>query len=265
MPKKYLRYVVCLALIIGCLTSVNAVTDAELEALEKQIEQQEVEEKNQAEVEAKRKAEEKRIAEAESKKKRLDELEKKQRQEELRLLEAERAKLKEEKRELEKARQVELEQKREEEEAKRLLLEEQKRQKEEAVRSVVTLVFFRNQGSVFDGDSALISHNNSQIGSLHSKAFFIYTVPPGKQTFSVVIFKNWTTKKEFEFMPSKTYFIMAAIDWTSVHLTLESVGSEVINELKNTGSIKPQDVLKDFGLSENSEINDLSMPDPLKI
>ncbi len=45
----------------GHQTSVTAVTDAELEALEKQIEQQEVE--------AKRKAEEKRKAKVEAKRK----------------------------------------------------------------------------------------------------------------------------------------------------------------------------------------------------
>ncbi len=49
------------------MTSVNAVTDAELEALEKQIEQQEVEEKRQAEEEAKRIAEENRKLKAEKK------------------------------------------------------------------------------------------------------------------------------------------------------------------------------------------------------
>jgi septal ring factor EnvC (AmiA/AmiB activator) len=54
---KYLSLIVCLVLMVGYLTSVQAVTDAELEALEKQIEQQEAEEKQQAELEVKRKAE----------------------------------------------------------------------------------------------------------------------------------------------------------------------------------------------------------------
>jgi len=46
-----------LILTVGYLSHVHAVTDAELEALEKQIEQQEVEEKQKADAEAKRKAE----------------------------------------------------------------------------------------------------------------------------------------------------------------------------------------------------------------
>ncbi len=46
-----------LMLAVGYLTSVQAVTDAELDALEKQLEQQELEEKQQAELEVKRKAE----------------------------------------------------------------------------------------------------------------------------------------------------------------------------------------------------------------
>ena len=109
----------------GHQTSVTAVTDAELEALEKQIEQQETEEKRQveaeakrkAEEEAKRKAEEKRKAEAEAEKKRLTELEK-QLQEEQRQLE-EQKRLEEEKRKAEEARLVELERQRREEEAKK--------------------------------------------------------------------------------------------------------------------------------------------------
>ncbi len=50
----------CLVLTSSYLTSVNAVTDEELEALEKQIEQQEAEEKKQVEDEAKRKADAKK-------------------------------------------------------------------------------------------------------------------------------------------------------------------------------------------------------------
>lgn len=62
---------ICFLLSVFSLTYVAAVTDAELEALEKQIEQQEAEEKKQAkaEAEAKRKAEEKRQAEKEQKRK----------------------------------------------------------------------------------------------------------------------------------------------------------------------------------------------------
>jgi hypothetical protein len=40
-PMKSLNLIVCLILTVGYHTPVQAVTDAELEALEKQIEQQE--------------------------------------------------------------------------------------------------------------------------------------------------------------------------------------------------------------------------------
>jgi len=118
-----------LILTVGYLSPVQAVTDAELEALEKQIEQQEVEEKKQAEAkerkraeaETKRKAEEKRKAEAEVEQKRLEE---------------EKNKLEQEKRNLEEARQAELDRKRQEEEQKKLVeqkrIEEEKRKEEEA-------------------------------------------------------------------------------------------------------------------------------------
>jgi formylglycine-generating enzyme required for sulfatase activity len=118
--------IVCLIFIAGYLPPVTAVTDAELEALEKQIEQQEVEEKQQAEAEAKRKAEQKRKAEE----KRLSELEKHRLEEEQKRLEEARSKREEEKRKLEQARQAELERKRQEEE-KRLVEEETKRKEEE--------------------------------------------------------------------------------------------------------------------------------------
>jgi len=87
---KSLSLIVCLIIMIGQINHVEAVTDAELEALEKQIEEQEVDEKKKAKEEVKRKAEEKRKAKAEAEKKRLVELEKKQRQEEARFAEIER-------------------------------------------------------------------------------------------------------------------------------------------------------------------------------
>ena len=59
--------IVCLILTVVYPIDVPAVSDAELEALEKQIDQLEVEEKEQAE--AKRKVEQKRKAEAETKRK----------------------------------------------------------------------------------------------------------------------------------------------------------------------------------------------------
>ena len=94
---KSLNLIAYLILMVGHIPTVIAVTDAELEALEKQLEQQEMEAKRKAEAEAKRKAEEeeKRLAEqqAEEKKKqeaeekRLDELEKQLIEKERRLAE----------------------------------------------------------------------------------------------------------------------------------------------------------------------------------
>ena len=101
-----------LVLTVGHLTHVTAVTDAELEALEKQIEQLEVEEKEQAEAEAKRKVEQKRKAEAEAKRK--AEVEAKKQAEEKRKQEAEEKRLAEE------------ETKRKEEEVKKRAEEEKK-------------------------------------------------------------------------------------------------------------------------------------------
>ncbi len=109
--------IVCLILMVGYLTQVQAVTDAELEALEKQIEQQEVEEKKQAEtkLEKQRLLEEKRLLEkqveemrtlkAEQKRlaeEKIIEEEKKRQEEEARLAELERQREEEERREAEK-------------------------------------------------------------------------------------------------------------------------------------------------------------------
>jgi hypothetical protein len=94
---------------VGYLTSVTAVTDAELEALEKQIEQLEAEEIKQIEAaekkkaEAKRRVERKRKAEAEMEKKRLAE-----------------------QKIIEEARLAELDRQRQEEEAKKRAEEEKK-------------------------------------------------------------------------------------------------------------------------------------------
>jgi len=70
--KTVYRLIVSLILTVGCLIPVQAVTDAELEALEKQLEQLESkklkqvdeEAKQKAEVEAKQRAEQKRKIEA---------------------------------------------------------------------------------------------------------------------------------------------------------------------------------------------------------
>jgi len=62
-----------LTLMVGYLAPVQAVTDAELEALEKQIEQQEAEEKKKAALESKRKhEEEKQLAEQEKRRQEED-------------------------------------------------------------------------------------------------------------------------------------------------------------------------------------------------
>ena len=96
------RLIVCLILMVGHLNQVQAVTDAELEALEKQIEQQEEEEKKQANAEAKRKAEIKRKTEAESKRKAEEEVKRKadaevkRKAEEVRLADLERQRKEEE-------------------------------------------------------------------------------------------------------------------------------------------------------------------------
>ena len=111
-----------LILMVSYFTSVTAVTDAELEALEKQIEQQEAEEKK-TEAEAKQKAENKRKAKAEAEKKQL--------------VESEKKRLEEEKKN-ERARLVELERKRLEEEIKRKA-EEQKQKKEEKYNEHIKL------------------------------------------------------------------------------------------------------------------------------
>jgi hypothetical protein len=102
--------IVSLILTVGYLSPAQAVSDAELEALEKQIEQQESEEKKQAKAEEKKKAEEKRKAEAEKKQ----------------LIELEQKRIEEEKRKKEESRPAELEQQRQEEEAKKKANEQQR-------------------------------------------------------------------------------------------------------------------------------------------
>ena len=102
-PHYYsLCFFICLILMVGQPTPVHAVTNAELEALEKQIEQLESDEKKQVEAAAKRKAEVE-----------------KQRLEETR-------RITEEKRMAEEARQAELERQRQDEESKKRAEEEKK-------------------------------------------------------------------------------------------------------------------------------------------
>jgi len=91
--KTVYRLVACLIIMVGHLNIVHAVTDAELEALEKQIEQlesdekkqTEAEEKKKAEAEAKRTADQKRKANAEAEKKQAAELKKQRIEEDVRL------------------------------------------------------------------------------------------------------------------------------------------------------------------------------------
>jgi len=126
--KMILILLSSLILTVSYLIPVNAVTDAELEALEKQIEQQEAEEKKKTEAGAKRKAEQKRKAEIEAEKKRLVELEKQRQEKQRRLTELERQRQEEEtnKKANEQQRLLELEKKRLEEERKRNALEKEK-------------------------------------------------------------------------------------------------------------------------------------------
>jgi len=118
-PKTIHSLIVCLMLTVSYLPPVHAVTDAELEALEKQIEQLETDEKKEAEAAEKKKAEaaakrikdQKRKANAEAEKKRLSELEKQRIEEEERLLEE--------------TRLAEQERQRQKEEAKKQKIQEQ--------------------------------------------------------------------------------------------------------------------------------------------
>ena len=97
--------IISLILTVSYMSHIHAVTDAELEALEKQIEQLETDEKNQAEAAEKKKAEaaakriadQKRKANAEVEQKRLAELEKQRLEEEKRLAEETKKREEEEK------------------------------------------------------------------------------------------------------------------------------------------------------------------------
>ena len=95
---------------VGYLSSVQAVTDAELEALEKQLEQQEVEEIQRDKAEAKKKAEAEAKRKAEVEKQRLEEIKR----------------IAEEKRMAEEARLAEIERQNKEEAAKKRVEEEKK-------------------------------------------------------------------------------------------------------------------------------------------
>jgi tetratricopeptide (TPR) repeat protein len=145
--------IISLLFTVGYLTPVSAVTDAELEALEKQIEQQEVEAKrktetekrNKAAAEIKRKADQKRKLETEAIRKN---------EEELKLIAEEKAKL-----EAEKARLVEIERQRQE--------DAEKKKAEEAKRAQFTL-FMTN------ADSALNNKKYTEALQNYTQALEIY-------------------------------------------------------------------------------------------
>jgi hypothetical protein len=84
--EKTQRLLFCLFLTVSLATSVFAVTDAELEALEKQIAQEEAKVKKQADTEKKAKAEAKRKAEAKAEKKRLADIAQKKKEADLKQL-----------------------------------------------------------------------------------------------------------------------------------------------------------------------------------
>lgn len=107
--KTTQRLIVCLILTTAHLTSVTAVTDAELEAIEKQIEQQEA--VSDAELEAI----EKQIDQQEEEEKQSIELERRRLEQEQKKL-AEQRRIEEEKRKAEEARLAELERQRVEKE-----------------------------------------------------------------------------------------------------------------------------------------------------
>ena len=230
---------VCLILTVGHFPTVNAVSDAELEALEKQIDQQEKEQK--AEKKRKREAEELAIE-----KKRLIELEK-QRLEEQKRIEEEKNKLEKDKKKLEEARQAELERKQREEEAKQIALEEKKRKEEEAANAKVTIVFFRVSAFLGGGFQVTISNNGTAIGSLPNGSFFIHESPVGKQAFSTdKAFTSYGFSKTFEFNPGQIYFIQLLVGAKEGLVQVsQAEGRRAIVKLKNTGSINLADVLND--------------------
>lgn len=235
----------------GYLNHVHAVTDAELQALERQIEQLESEEKWQVETAEKKKAE--------AEKKRLSDLEKR-RQEEQNLIEKEKEKLEQGRRKLKEARQAELDRKRQEKEAKRLALEEQKRKEEEVANARVTVVFFRKSTFLGGGFQVSISNNGTSIGKLSNGSFFIHILPVGKQTFSTdKAFTSYGFSQNFEFNPGQIYYIQLLVGMEEgLEHVSQAEGREGIKKLKNTGNINPADVLSDYDETETYKEPDIS-------
>ena len=201
--------IVCLILVVSHLTSVTAVTDADLEALEKQIEQQEAEEikqtdteletlekqleqleteeKKQAEAEAKRKAVEKRKTEAEAKRK--AEEEKQLAEQEKQRREEEQKRIDEKKRKMEEARLAEIEKQRQAEEAERqrLAAEEARLKKEANENKAKELA-----GEMVDIPGGTFRMgDNSAAGRSDEKPVHTVTIKPFKMGKHEVTFGHW--------------------------------------------------------------------------
>jgi len=176
----------CLILAVGHLSSVTAVTDAELDALEKQIEQQEAEEikqteaaeKKKADAAAKLRAEQKRKANAEAEKKRAAELEKQRREEEDRLLEE--------------TRLAEQERQRQKEEAKKQKIQEQTKEISENICSKIVGIWHWKSGA-----KSWFFEN----GTVKTKAFIITSEGTWECVNSenrIFTFNTWDKKREIK-------------------------------------------------------------------
>jgi len=181
---KSLSLIISLILTVGYLASVTAVTDAELEALEKQIEQQEAEEKQKAKAEAKRRAEAEKLAEE---KKRLAEIEK-QLQEKQRQLEDEEKKNEE-------TQLAELERQHQEEEAKK--------RAEEGNKEKYTLLIAEAEQAVSNKDKELAI-------SKYNEALTLYPNNP---------VANSGVKEAEKLMDKLCYEVLAKWDWEPGILT----------------------------------------------
>jgi len=230
-PKTSHSLIVCLISLVAYLSQVQAVDDAEFEALEKQVEQLEADEKNKADAIEKKKAE--------AEKKRLAELER-QRQEEQKRVEEEKLKLEEERKRLEDVRKAELERKRQEDEAKRLA-------EEEATTSSVTVIFFRTFSFIgILGDSP-ITHHGINIANISNDSSFTYSTTPGRHTFDVI--SEGSSPVTFEFEPRQTYYIWIKIRGSRGEN--RTVRLQSVSEAEGSAAIKKED---NYQKSDTTEI-----------
>jgi flagellar biosynthesis GTPase FlhF len=253
-------YIIILILSMGFLSPTQAVSDAELEALEKQIEQQELEEKKQLE---KRKIEELRKKETEVQ--RIKKEQERQRlEEEQRLLEVEKGKLEQEKRKLEDARQAEADRKKQEKEAIQFALEEQKRKEEEAANARVSIVFYRAASYVGSLTTVPLKHNEDHIGTLPNGSFLILSSQPGSHSFSTDSgYPSYDVIKTFNFEPGQIYYLQLGVGFSfSIMLISQAEGRNAMKGLKNVGKINPADVLSDYDESEAYKEKDTSIQYP---